>query len=273
MATIDIILYSYKNKNLKLVVDTVLKNTKSDFRIFLFDQNPINRKDMFLDDRILYTHIIWDIIHSPCEYKAHAIYNDVHSEYVLIMSDDILLDDGWDVESIDLISSGHNVLSGNGKITVSMKSKNFLESAYDPSNVATLSNYIDRNFIFTKLDTWENVPYPYSLKYNGEQEILSINFLKAGQSIYSVPTKIYSRLGHNTIETIYVPFSINHRYNDAIEALRSPDGQRLLSIFGIDGQDLMPLTYPKDDVLYNPYELKFQGVDARKFISRIKAIY
>jgi len=270
---IDILIYSYKNKNLKIVIDSILKHTKSDFMITVFDQNPIDRSALFMDERISYTHIIWDIIHSPCEYKAHAIYNDLTAKYVLIMSDDIVLSDGWDTKVIDLIESGHAVLSGNGKLALSFKNKNFIDAAYADSDEVTMSNYIDRNFIFSKLETWANVSYPHFLKYNGEQEALSVNFTRAGVDIYSLPSQTYSNLGHRTIETLYVPFSINHNYNDAVEMLRSPDGERLLSKFGLDAKEISPLQYPKNDVLYNPYELKFQNLDARKFISSVKAIY
>lgn len=272
-AEIDIVIYSYKNKNLKKVVDSVLNNTRSEFTLTVFDQNPIDRSSVFADSRISYRHIIWDIIHSPCEYKAHTIYNDLTSRYTLLMSDDVVLSDGWDEECIGLVESGHRVLSGNGKASLYFKNKNFIGLSYDPSDEVTMSNYIDRNFIFTKLETWENISYPHFLKYNGEQEVLSINFLKAGVDIYSLPSQTYSRLGHNTIETLYVPFSINHNYNDAVEIIKSTDGKKLFSRFGLDVSELKPLQYPKNDVLYNPYELRFQNLDARKFISQVKAIY
>ena len=270
---IDIVIYSYKNKNLKIVIDSILQNTKHDFRITVFDQNPIDRSRVFMDERISYTHIVWDIIHSPCEYKAHAIYNDLTAKYVLIMSDDIILSDGWDAKAIELVESGYSVLSGNGRARLRLKGKNFIGLSYDYDDEVTLSNYIDRNFIFTKLKTWDNISYPHFLKYNGEPEALSINFLRSGVDIYSLPSHAYSSLDHKTLETIYVPFSINHNYNDAVEMLRSLDGERLLSKFGLDAKEVHPLKYPKNDVLYNPYELKFQGVDARKFISKIKSIY
>ena len=282
MTKIDAIIYSYKNKNLKSVVDALLNNTVNDIFIYIFDQHPLDRSSIFNDDRISYEHIFWDTIQSPCERKGHIV-NISTADYILELSDDCIVSKGWDQSLITFVSGEQRIVSGNKKAKLTNSDRFFLKVSGEPSSSFELSGYIDRNFVFASTNIWNSITYPYYLKYNGEEEMMSLDFFRSGKNIYSAPSNTYTDLGIRTIENIYVPFSKDHNYNLVVKSLTVTDPdekhkfQKSLSDFldfhGISNLVLNELPYPTNDVSYNPYGLKFQDIDARKFISNTKAIY
>ena len=108
---IEVILYSYKNKNLRSVVDSVINNTNDDVIIHVHDQNPIDRSEKFND--VDYNHIFWDSIVSPCELKGSLVYQAIAS-HVLVMSDDVILSENWDIAVKDFIDNRDILVSGAG---------------------------------------------------------------------------------------------------------------------------------------------------------------
>lgn len=282
MTKIDAIIYSYKNKNLKLVVDALLNNTISDIFVYVFDQHPIDRSSSFDNDRILYEHVSWDAIQSPCERKGHIV-NISEADYILELSDDSVVSEGWDQSLITFVSGEQRIVSGNTKIKLENSDKFFLKTSGIASSSFELSGYINRNFIFASVDVWNNITYPYYLKYHGEEEMMSLDFFRTGKNIYSAPSSTYSDLGVRTLENIYVPFSKDHNYNKVVQSLtvKDPDEKNkfvksldeFLAFHGIENLVLNELPYSTNDVSYNPYGLSFQDIDARKFISNTKAIY
>ena len=282
MTKIDAILYSYKNKNLKSVVDALLNNTNNDIFVHVFDQHPLDRSSMFNDARISYEHIFWDTIQSPCERKGNVV-NISTADYILQLSDDSLVSKGWDQALITFVSGEQRIVSGNKKIALDSSDRFFLKADGPMSPSFELSGYVDRNFIFASTEIWNSITYPYYLKYNGEEEMMSLDFFRSGKNIYSAPNNLYSDLGLRTLDSLYVPFSKDHNYNRVVDALTTADPrersqfQRSLSEFlefhGIKQLDIKKLPYSTNDVEYNPYGLKFQDIDARKFISNTKAIY
>lgn len=279
MTQIDAIIYSYKNKNLKSVVQALIDNTSNNLNIILRDQATIDRSNFFTGDKVIYEHVFWDKLISPCEFKGDAI-NKSDADYVLIISDDILVKKDWDLELIEEIKDRSVVISGYQKINIYQDGPFSIKTKRVGANRYTLNNYIDRNFIFASKLAWSKIEYPYFLKYNGEEELLSINFFRSGAQICSAPEEILEDLGARTIEKLYTPYSLDHKYNymlDRIELERHKDTQRSLADFerfhGVFFKNLMPLPFQTDDVLYDPYGLEFQNVDSRKFISGIKAVY
>jgi hypothetical protein len=281
MKKIEAILYSYKNKNLKLVVDTLLSKTKNEIFINVFDQNPIDRSKNFLDPKIKYTHIIWDRIDSPNEKRVGCI-DESEADYILQISDDCLVSDSWDIDLINFIDKKDSVVSGNEFVKLFKNDLFFLGKECSPSKSFQKTNYVSRNFIFSKSEVWKTVQYPYELKFNGEEELLSLNFFKKGFDIYCGPSTLYTDLKLRTLEHIYVPFSKDHNYNTFVEQLSGAKSkvsvgvQRtsadFLNFHNLSGLTLLPLPYPTNDVLYDHYGLDFQDVDARKFISGTKSI-
>lgn len=282
MTKIDAIVYSYKNKNLKLVVDALLNNTFNDIFIYIFDQHPIDRSATFKDDRISYEHIPWDTVQSPCERKGNVI-NISKADYILQISDDSLVSPSWDNALITFISEERRIISGNKKIKLFQKDKFFLGVEKEESFNFELSNYIDRNFVFASRRIWNSISYPYQLKYNGEEEMMSLDFYRAGKNIYSAPSNIYQDLGLRTLDNLYLPFSKNHGYNSVVDSLMSGSDESnknfirtrsdFFTFHKIENISLHKLPFSTDDVSYNPYGLSFQDIDARKFISSTKAIY
>lgn len=282
MTSIDAIVYSYKNKNLKKVVDALLDNTVSDIQVYVFDQHPLDRSHMFSDTRISYEHIFWDIIQSPCERKGNIV-NMSSADYILQISDDSVVSEGWDQSIISFVSGKEAVVSGNNKVRLEGSDKFFLKVSRISSTGFELSGYVDRNFIFASRDIWNSIVYPYYLKYNGEEEVMSLEFFRTGKNIYSAPNTLYVDLGLRTMENLYVPFSKDHNYNRAVELLTVHDSEEdfqfqksladFLEFHNIPNLVLNKLPYSTNDVDYNPYGLKFQDIDGRKFISNTKAIY
>lgn len=271
MTQIDVVIYSYKNKNLKRVIDSLLSNTRSEIKINVFDQHPLDRSKNFINDKIIYKHIFWDIIQSPCEYRG-SVLDSTNADYVLQISDDVLVSPGWDLEMIDFIKNNNYVISGNQSVEMVKSDKFSLLPIRIKSNEHKVTNYIDRNFIFASTENWNSFEYPYYLKYNGEEEMLSLEFFLAKKDIYQAPTRIYEDINLRTLDNLYVPFSKDHCYNLVVESINSR-GSEFLAYHNLGGLRLAPLPYQTNDVSYNPYNLEFQDIDARKFISKTKAIY
>ena len=279
---IDAIIYSYKNKNLKRVVDTLLENTKSEICVYVFDQNTIDRSSSFLDSRVIYEHIFWDDLQSPNE-KRGDIVDKSEAEYILQISDDCIVGQGWDVPLLEFIKDKRIILSGVGKPKIFKRDEFSIGCTWGPGDDFSIVNYLDKNFMFSTNDVWNSIVYPYYLKYNGEEEKLSLDFFRSGVDIVSVPKNTYIDLGLRVIEKSYVPFSRDHNYNLVVtdlikEDTSISDGFRrtrdsFLNFHGISPAGIVPLPYSTNDVSYDPYGLSFQDIDARKFIANTKAIY
>ena len=98
-------------------------------------------------------------------------------------------------------------------------------------------------------------------------------------------SNFYSYSGPRTLETLYVPFSINHNYNEAIELLQTGKNN-FHSIIGrektikdfseyhnFDFNLLHKLPFCTNDVEYDPEKLNFNKVDARRYVATTKAIH
>jgi hypothetical protein len=280
--SIDAILYSYKSKNLKLVVETLLKNTHSPITVHVLDQNPLDRSSAFEDSRVVYEHIYWDAIKSPSERKA-SIIDSSSSDYILQLSDDCLLEPGWDNKIIEVVGKKDVVVSGIGVAKLVKLDHFSVQASWEKSLDFHITNYIDRNFVFATNEVWNSISYPYYLKYRGEEEMLSLDFFRSGKDIFSSTAGTYKDLKQRVLEKTYLPFSKEHNYNRVVEALTSNGTDRdngfsrtrdsFLEFHDLLGLDIVNLPYQTNDVDYNPDNLAFQDIDARKFISNVKTIY
>lgn len=271
---IDIVLYSYKGKNLPLVVETLIKNTNNDLMIYLYDQTPIDRTDKLDIPKVDYVHIFWDHQHSPCYYKKEGIGKG-SGDFILVVSDDILVSPGWDDKLINFITSKDEpvVISGMGKLELKQKDLFSISEEYADSDKFTYTGWVDRNFIFAKRSVWEKIGYPDHIKYAGENEDLTMTIWELDYSICSVPSGLYSDLKVRTIESLYTPYSIEHNYNIVLNRMKRPSAAKMCHFHGISPKKLYPLPYETNDVAYDPTDLKFNEVDARKFVAITKAIY
>ena len=271
---ISCVLFSYKNKNLKRVVDELILNTKNKIFIIVFDKHNLDRKNLFSDsmykNKVEYRHVVWDEIKGPIDYKKEILYNS-SSEYFLSISDDILVSKDWDEESINFLKTKDVVLSGSGELTLEKKNLFFFKQLRKKSLSFNKTSFIDKNFIFCKTSTLQGV-YPNNLKYFGEDEILSLNLFNRKTEIFSLPSNLYRDLLVRSIENSYTVFSLEHNYNLVIEQYKKAPEEFLIAC-GIDRNSLYPLPYAHNDVDYNPDELSFQDLDARKFVMDIRGIY
>jgi hypothetical protein len=280
--SIDAILYSYKSKNLKLVVETLLKNTNSPITVHVLDQNPLDRSSAFEDSRVVYEHIYWDAIKSPSERKA-SIIDSSSADYILQLSDDCLLEPGWDHKIIEFVGKKDVVVSGIGVAKLIKLDHFSVQASWEKSLDFHITNYIDRNFVFATNEVWNSISYPYYLKYRGEEEMLSLDFFRSGKDIFSSTAGTYKDLKQRVLEKAYLPFSKEHNYNRVVEALTGNSRDRdngfirtrdsFLEFHDLLGLDIVNLPYQTNDVDYNPDNLAFQDIDARKFISNVKTIY
>jgi hypothetical protein len=271
---ISCVLFSYKNKNLKRVVDELILNTKNQIFIIVFDKHNLNRKNLFTDsiykNKVEYRHLIWDDIDSPIDYKKQILHNS-KSEYFLSISDDILVSKNWDEDLIEFLKTKDAVLSGSGKLTLAKKNLFFFTQLREKSLSFNKTNFIDKNFIFCKTNLLKG-SYPDTLKYFGEDEMISLNLFNKNIEVFSFPSAIYKDLKIRSMENSYTAFSLEHNYNLVIEEYKKAPEDFLISC-GIDRDSLYPLPYAHNDVEYRPYQLSFQDLDARKFVMDIRGIY
>lgn len=281
--SLHVFVYSYKNKDIKSVVDNIIDSTSPrGLSITVLDKHPIDHEELLSEyGNVDYIHEFWDEIVNPCKTKQDCIMLNTSSKYHMIMSDDITLKKNWDVELIDFIHNSETpiVISGAGRQTLTHKDKYFFSLNSSYSSSISLSQCIDRNFIISKTETFKAFSYPTSVKYLGEEELLAIEFFVSGIDVYSGPSDIFEDSKTRTLETLYVPFSIEHGYNSLIDIVRNPTyGTARTVSEWLDYHDLNPsaikkLPYQIDDVAYNPYDLKIIDIGGERFISTIKAIY
>lgn len=273
MMKIDAVVYSYKNKNLPNVVDTLIKNTKSNITVYVFDQHPILRDKLFTQSNVKYEHIFWDYITSPCIHKQKII-KESNADYVLIMSDDILVKDGWDESLINFVDKHDHVVSGAGKLSITKKDLFSFKKDYEEFNSFMYSAWVDRNFIFGKLEHFNKIEYPVHLKYFGEEEYLSAAWHLENVKVYTAPSKTYQDLSVRTIENLYVPYSTEHNYNSVVDLFKNTDGlKHILDCYNIDINNWHRLPYERNDVSYDAFSLEFDDVDSTRYVAKVSAIY
>ena len=282
---ISIILVGYKDKNLYNATIHLKDVTVSDNFIHVFDQHPIMHSKEFSEiPNCHYEHKIWDNMHGPAYRRATKVFDTSgEADYVCIISPDIELIHGWDLELISRLGTSKTIFSGSGNAVVKQKDLFSIGVDYETSDSYSLTQIIDRNFIFGRTESFAEIVMPDFLKYHGENEYLSLVFLSAGHSIMSIPSQMYTDSKERSIENMYHTFSLEHNYNVVIDLLNCKNISRykitesavksFLSFHKIDISKIHRLPYNADDVLYDPYDLKMHKIDARRFLTGTKAIY
>jgi hypothetical protein len=269
-ATIGICIYSYQSKKLLETIEEIKdKSSKKNILYFyIIDQNNIDRTRM-LDDpdfykSISYNYVKWDSIKSPIEYKQQAI-NYLNKTYYMQISDDVKLANNWDEYAIDFISNNQNsILTGNS--TVSLKNKNWfsIQPERTESKKFNKVNYVDRNFLFGLTEDFKKINYPTYLKYNGEEEAISIDMINKGISMYNFPDE-YLLINKNEFAEDYVPFSINHNYNKFVSLYKD----EIKKHFDLE-IDFLP--FEDSDVLYDPTQSQTDKIGGLRYINKIKEL-
>lgn len=285
MHTIHAVIYTYKGSNLIECVNSIYDNASKDavISVTVYDQHPLNRKAKLGDrDYLNYEHVFWDHQYTPINYKKKEIHL-AKSEYVLSMSADITLAKDWDVSLIDFINGRNDLLiSGQGMGDLRLEDKYFIKNYWGSSGsfgIFSLSNYIDRNFLFGFKQTLCRLEYPIEMKYYGEEEMLSLDAFRKDIKIYSMPTNSYIDNKERGLENLYAPFSIEHMYNNFIDYIHDPDEDDIINVrnffkyHNVDYTKLKRIPYQVDDVLYDPNTMKIVDVGGERFIDSVKVIY
>lgn len=283
--TISIILVGYKDKNLYNAAMHLKEVTISDNFIHVIDQHPVMHLKEFSEiHNCHYEHKLWDDMGGPAYRRATKVFDTSgEADYVCIISPDISLNYGWDSELISRAKDSKAIFSGSGTISVKQKDLFSIGIEYLSADSYTLTQMIDRNFIFGTTEAFAQIVMPDFLKYSGENEYLSLAFLSAGYSIISVPSQMYSDSKERSVENTYHTFSLEHNYNIVVDLIKGKDIHKykitsgglkeFLSFHQIDAANIHHLPYNSNDVLYDPYDLQMHKIDARRFITGTKAIY
>ena len=285
-SSIDVMIYSYKNKRLKDNVLSIINNSKTNnFKISIIDQNPVDRSSVFdkIENIYLYKNVSWDSIKSPTGYKSMHIHES-ESDYVLLISGDVELKDSWDIDLINLINDRDIVISGQGNLRIYHKDLFFLGKEVVESGTMSLTNFIDSNFIFAKKSTLSKINYPKDIKYFGENEIVSYSLYSCGIDIYSLPTNFYNDLKIRPLENLYTTMSLEHNYNVVIDIFSSGVNPYVphinvkraatgfLDFHNIDLSKLKKLPFQKNDVEYDPDNIKFLTSTPQRFVDTTRVI-
>jgi hypothetical protein len=283
---INVVIYSFKGKNLKETVQNLLENSSLIHNISLqiFDQSPLTRNEYFNQiNNCQYIHIFWDHITSPCKYKSNSIKNS-NFDYTLILSDSILLKKNWDAELVSFVGNKNIIVSGKNSINLLQETPYYLKQTQSQSEFFSLNNWIDRDLIFGQTTLLKMGQYPEYLKYNGEEEVLSMTFFCNGIDVYSTPNNFYNNIDINTIKTTYHTFSEDHNYNECVSLIKTGQNnyinlnglartpEEFCSIHNISRDTIKPLPFLKDDVHYDPHTSPFDKVDSKKFMTKVNYI-
>jgi hypothetical protein len=286
MTTIDAIVFSYKGKKTLQVIENLLNNTINKINITLIDKHPLDRSKKFLHlENFSYFHDFWDYQTSPISIKSEIVQNS-GSEYTLLITDDIAVSYGWDEKLTDKV--GDSIISGTGILEISQPDKFFISKTYKPSKDYSLTNFIDRNFIFCKNSVIKNIPFPVELKYYGEEEMLSLEAFCRGYDIFSAPEGTYQDSRARALETLFAPFSLEHNYNLFVDTIKNKNANGKIDVSSmsrsvedfikfhrIDTDLLTKLPFQKNDVTYSPYSMKMdmhENVGGRRFMGNFKTI-
>lgn len=271
---INLVIYSYKGKHVIDNIHTLVENAPEDLHITLIDQHPMDRSAKLKDlDNVHYKHVFWDKINSPSLRKREVLLaTDLsHAPYSMVMADDIVVSPDWDklIEQAEM----DRIVSGFGKTTVVNADKYLLGVDTEPSNSFELSHYVDKRFIFLKTENLRITDYPTDVKYRGENELLSAIAFYKHLEVYSAPsTMLVQDQEERTLENLYVPFSIEHNYNQTMDTIKE-EYHGWLDFHNIDRDSIMRIPYQIDDVLYDPYKLKMVEMGGERFFGQTRAIY
>lgn len=285
MTSIEAIIYSYKGKQLKDVIDNLIENTDNKIFITVIDQSPLT-KDYVFEDRknIRYRHVVWDSHESPCDMKLNSIQSSA-SDYILLLGDNVMVKKSWDTELIDFLNDKKAIVSGIGESYFKIKDSFSFEIVSTNSMSRKISNIFNRDFAFGKAETLKQFEYPRHLKYHGENEAVSLLLYCSGVDIYSNASDVYSLISEGQIEKIYTPFSLVHNYNEFIRLIKhgnssliniSNHNKRTIKEFidfhRIDVDKIYELPFEKNDPNYNHDQLAFQAVQGERFIGVTRSI-
>ena len=280
---IFVYIYSYKEPNLFEFVDQLIENSskKNRLHIYISDQNNLTRLKQFTQHKNIYYEVIWwDELVSPLYYLKKSLEENYEKkyEYALLLKQHIELPKNWDTELIDMLPS-NSVISGSGSYNFSIDKNFYIKKENVNTKEVTKTSCIDRNFIFGSFDSIKKIEVPTKIKYYGEEEYISMDILNRELDIYSLPSNYYKKVSLPIHERGYIPFSLNHDYNEVLDLLINNktskliylDPSKFLSATGIDVSGLSLLPFDFNDIEYDRHS-SLDNVGGRRYIEKLKSV-
>ena len=297
--SVNVVMYSYKSKEAIKTLENLMQKWSG--KIFLFihwhDQNGVDRSKLLIDlvnsyDNCngTYVPVAWDDIDGAALYKDLRLKVTLGGRYHLTITPGTMVDQDWDLKLMDFVKDKNVIVSGNKKVSITSKDLFFIKKEFSNIQDFTLTNFIDRNFIFGNVVMMKNsfmgtYNLPGWLKYYGEEEALSLQYFKDNIEIYAAPENIVKIDGYTTLEDFnyYVPFSKYHNYNELINLFRyghnSIVGKINLDIVdkfsqyhNFNFKSLEYLPFATNDVNYRITDSKYDKIDGNRFIKDIKKV-
>lgn len=270
--TINIFLYSYKNKNLlDRVKDIYFKSSKKNIiNIFVYDQNNLDRKKIFNElHYVKYNHISWD----SCIFFSNYI-NDVinkNFDYYLEIGDNVVMSNNWDAFLINFLKNKKNiVISGNHKIKLINKN-NILKKINLQNNKLNKTNFIDLNFIFMKKENTVLLKNN-NLRFYNKDLFLSLLYTNNNIEIYSLPSDFYIDNQQSFLINSYTPYSLYENYDLVVEYIKNNDCTNFNSFHNIDLKKIKKI----NNYLISPkyqYQNYIMDNNKTRFIKNTKTIF
>jgi hypothetical protein len=280
---IFVYIYSYKEPNLLEFVNQLIDSSSKNNRLHIYvsDQNNLTRLKQFSQHKNLFYEVIWwDELVSPLHYLKKCLNQNYEKQYdyALLLKQQIEMPQNWDTELIDMLP-GNSVISGSGDYSLSIDKNFYIKKKSMITKNITKTSYIDRNFIFGTFNTVKKIDIPTQLKYYGEEEYLSMYLLNHNIDICSLPSDYYKEISLPIHERGYVPFSLNHNYNEVLDLLINNktsklvylDPSKFLSTTGIEIEKLHMLPFDFNDIEYDRHS-SLDNVGGRRYIEKLNAV-
>jgi hypothetical protein len=282
MSKILVHIYSYKEKNLVDSISVLRSRLSGNNQVHFYvsDQNNLTRLKYFTDKDVFYNVIWWDELISPVLHNAKCVVENANSgyDYVLLIDREVYFPNNWDEYLIsNLPKSG--VVSGIGNFSTSVKDNFYINKDFIDTSELSNTSYVDHSLVFGKYQDFINIDWPLQLKYYGIDEYLSIDFLNKGLGIYSLPSSLFSYLSPAIHNRGYVPFSINHNYNEVLdliinnktEKLKYQDPKLFIENNQIDASQLHKLPFDFNDIEYNRSS-SLDLVGGKRYIEKLNSV-
>jgi hypothetical protein len=269
MASIGVCIYGYKSKSLIDVASNAIKKQSgnNDIKFYLVDQHQLNRENKI--DNVDYDHIFWDNIKNPNEYKNKILVSS-REDYFIQMGDGVYLNTNWDENLLSLHKNiPTSIISGNSLISLFIDNYKIKNNKEYSSQLA-LTNFINRNFIFSKTTVLRKIMFSKLLKYNGEEEEFSCKAFNNNIEIYCLPTEFYLDETKDLNYSSYVPFSLNHGYRYMVKLLK--ENTKFVEFHNIDINKLKDIPFSTDDVIYDLNKSLYNKVQGEKFYDTFREI-
>lgn len=244
MKVVAVFIYGYKNKNLFHIYNE-LKNKSSNKNIilyYIYDQNNENKDFVYKNlDKVFYNHVFWDN-HLGISNHRNKVLN-TKFDYFFEVDNVSSIKNNWDDDLINY-----------NKAVIVKKNKN--------ENLSTVFINKTNSYVLKELD---------KLKYNGEY-FYFLYLLYKNNIDYIFFENNFILLNKNTIaNSDYIPFSLNHNYNEVLKVIKSDDGfKNFMLKNNIDLNTFNIIQNQNNDVLYKNtiYNIDIFGSEKFKKINK-----